>query len=400
MQILDYIKSVESGEKRDFDTPAYVVEERALRRNCEILASVAEKSGAQVLLALKGFAFTRTLKIVGEYLSGCACSGLWEARLAKEFMGKQIHTFSPAFKDGEFDEIATLSGHIIFNSLAQLARFKDKALANGVKIGLRCNVEFSKAPKELYNPCGRFSRLGVLARDLQKAHANGELEGVSGLHFHALCEESADSLELVLGEFRAKFGEFLPKMSWVNFGGGHHITKKGYDTELLIALCKGFAQDFGVQVLLEPGEAVGWEVGTLVASVVDLVRNEKDIAILDTSSEAHMPDTIIMPYTSEVAGARVLATREGEQISALQKDEFAYLLGGNTCLAGDIMGEYAFKTPLKRGDKVVFLDQAHYSIVKNTTFNGVVLPKLLFLRADGVLELVRDFGYEEYKRRN
>lgn len=388
MQILSKLDAVK--------TPAYVIEERALRGNCEILARVSEQSGAKILLALKGFAFSPALKIVGEYLSGCACSGLWEAKFAHEFMGKQIHTFSPAFKDGEIDEILSLSNHIVFNSLAQFERFKDKALRANVKIGLRCNPEISVAPKELYNPCGRFSRLGILASALQSA----DLSAVSGLHFHALCEESAESLELVLAEFKAKFGEFLPKMQWVNFGGGHHITKKGYDTDKLIALCKGFADEFGVQVFVEPGEAVGWEVGTLVASVIDIVRNEKNIAILDTSSEAHMPDTIIMPYTSEVANARILATRDGEKISSIQNGEFSYLLGGNTCLAGDIMGEYAFQKPLKVGDKVVFLDQAHYSIVKNTTFNGVVLPNLLFLRQNGELEIAREFSYEEYKRRN
>lgn len=388
MQILTRLNEIK--------TPAYVIEERALRQNCEILANVAQKSGAQILLALKGFAFSPALKIVGEYLSGCSCSGLWEAKFAKEFMTKQIHTFSPAFKDDEIDEILSLSNHIVFNSLTQFARFKDKALKAGVKIGLRCNPQFSVAPKELYNPCGRFSRLGIVAQNLQ----NADLSGVSGLHFHALCEESAESLERVLAEFKAKFGEFLPKMQWVNFGGGHHITKKGYDTDKLITLCKGFADEFGVQVFLEPGEAVGWEVGTLVASVIDKVQNEKNIAILDTSSEAHMPDTIIMPYTSEVANARILATRENKRVSTLQKGEFAYLLGGNTCLAGDIMGEYAFKNELKIGDKVVVLDQAHYSIVKNTTFNGVVLPNLLFLRENGDIEVAREFGYEEYKRRN
>lgn len=389
MQILNHLNKIKH-------TPAYVIEESALRKNCEILANVAEKSGAKILLALKGFAFTPALKIVGEYLSGCTCSGLWEAKLAKEFMDKEIHTFSPAFKDDEIDEILALSHHIVFNSLSQYKRFKNKALQAGVKIGLRCNVEFSIAPKELYNPCGRFSRLGILAKDL----VNADLSEVSGLHFHALCEESAHSLELVLKEFKKKFTAFIPKMRWINFGGGHHITKKGYDIDKLISLCKGFADEFGVQVYLEPGEAVGWEVGTLVASVIDIVRNEKNIAILDTSSESHMPDTIIMPYTSEVANARIIATRENEYVSNLKKDELAYLLGGNTCLAGDIMGEYAFKNELKCGDKIIFLDQAHYSIVKNTTFNGVILPNLLFLRHNGKVEVVREFSYEEYKRRN
>lgn len=376
-------------------TPAYIVEENALRKNCELLANIKKQSGAKILLALKGYAFTGSLDIVGEYLDGATCSGLWEAKLADEFMNdKEIHTFSPAFKDEEFDEIATLSKHIVFNSLYQFTQFKNRA--KGKEIGLRCNVEFSLAPKEIYNPCGRFSRLGIKANDLQKA----DLQGVSGLHFHALCEESAKSLELVLSEFEKKFKDFIPKMKWVNFGGGHHITKKGYDTQKLIKLCGDFSQKYGVAVYLEPGEAVGWQVGTLVASVIDIVENEKQIAILDTSSEAHMPDTIIMPYTSEVAKARIIATREGEQISAPQNDEFVYLLGGNTCLAGDIMGEYAFKTPLKRGDKVVFLDQAHYSIVKNTTFNGVVLPNLMLLNAKNELKMIREFAYEEYKRRN
>ncbi|EPP6630615.1 carboxynorspermidine decarboxylase [Campylobacter upsaliensis] len=375
-------------------TPAYILEEDKLRKNCELLAKVSEKSGAKVLLALKGFAFSGAMKIVGEYLHGCTCSGLWEAKFAKEFMDKEIHTFSPAFKDEEFDEIAKLSHHIVFNSLHQFHHFKEKAKAKS--LGLRCNPEYSLAPKELYNPCGRYSRLGILSKDLE----NADLSGVSGLHFHALCEESAEALEAVLKAFEAKFGKWLTQMKWVNFGGGHHITKKGYDVEKLITLCKKFSDKFGVQVYLEPGEAVGWQTGVLVASVIDIVENEKQIAILDTSSEAHMPDTIIMPYTSEVLNARVLSTREGEQISSLREGEKAYLLAGNTCLAGDVMGEYAFKNALQRGDKIVFLDQIHYSIVKNTTFNGVILPNLMLYTKEKKLEIVRKFSYEDYAKRN
>ncbi|EAH8337592.1 carboxynorspermidine decarboxylase [Campylobacter upsaliensis] len=375
-------------------TPAYILEEDKLRKNCELLAKVSEKSGAKVLLALKGFAFSGAMKIVGEYLHGCTCSGLWEAKFAKEFMDKEIHTFSPAFKDEEFDEIAELSHHIVFNSLHQFHHFKEKAKAKS--LGLRCNPEYSLAPKELYNPCGRYSRLGILSKDLE----NTDLSGVSGLHFHALCEESAEALEAVLKAFEAKFGKWLTQMKWVNFGGGHHITKKGYDVEKLITLCKKFSDKFGVQVYLEPGEAVGWQTGVLVASVIDIVENEKQIAILDTSSEAHMPDTIIMPYTSEVLNARVLSTREGEQISSLREGEKAYLLAGNTCLAGDVMGEYAFKNALQRGDKIVFLDQIHYSIVKNTTFNGVILPNLMLYTKEKKLEIVRKFSYEDYAKRN
>ncbi|EAK3282572.1 carboxynorspermidine decarboxylase, partial [Campylobacter upsaliensis] len=374
-------------------TPAYILEEDKLRKNCELLAKVSEKSGAKVLLALKGFAFSGAMKIVGEYLHGCTCSGLWEAKFAKEFMDKEIHTFSPAFKDEEFDEIAELSHHIVFNSLHQFHHFKEKAKAKS--LGLRCNPEYSLAPKELYNPCGRYSRLGILSKDLE----NTDLSGVSGLHFHALCEESAEALEAVLKAFEAKFGKWIAGMKWVNFGGGHHITKKGYDVEKLIALCKKFSDKFGVQVYLEPGEAVGWQTGVLVASVIDIVENEKQIAILDTSSEAHMPDTIIMPYTSEVLNARILSTREGEQISSLREGEKTYLLAGNTCLAGDVMGEYAFKNALQRGDKIVFLDQIHYSIVKNTTFNGVILPNLMLYTKKKKLEMIRKFSYEDYAKR-
>ncbi|EOE5701596.1 carboxynorspermidine decarboxylase [Campylobacter upsaliensis] len=375
-------------------TPAYILEEDKLRKNCELLAKVSEKSGAKVLLALKGFAFSGAMKIVGEYLHGCTCSGLWEAKFAKEFMDKEIHTFSPAFKDEEFDEIAELSHHIVFNSLHQFHHFKEKAKAKS--LGLRCNPEYSLAPKELYNPCGRYSRLGILSKDLE----NTDLSGVSGLHFHALCEESAEALEAVLKAFEAKFGKWIAEMKWVNFGGGHHITKKGYDVEKLIVLCKKFSDKFGVQVYLEPGEAVGWQTGVLVASVIDIVENEKHIAILDTSSEAHMPDTIIMPYTSEVLNARILSTREGEQISSLREGEKTYLLAGNTCLAGDVMGEYAFKNALQRGDKIVFLDQIHYSIVKNTTFNGVILPNLMLYTKKKKLEMIRKFSYEDYAKRN
>ncbi|TEY03927.1 carboxynorspermidine decarboxylase [Campylobacter sp. US33a] len=385
--MLDYLDGLKT-------TPAYILEEDKLRKNCELLASVGEKSSTKVLLALKGFAFSRAMKIVGEYLQGCTCSGLWEAKFAKEFMDKEIHTYSPAFKDDEMDEIINLSHHLVFNSLNQFEKFKEKAKEKS--LGIRCNVEFSLAPKELYNPCGRYSRLGIRAKDLEDTN----LEGLSGLHFHALCEESADALEAVLRAFENRFSPWIRKVKWVNFGGGHHITKKGYDVQKLIDICKKFSDKYGVQVYLEPGEAVGWQSGNLVASVIDIVENEKQIVILDTSSEAHMPDTIIMPYTSEVKNARILATRENEKISDLKKGEFAYWLTGNTCLAGDVMGEYAFDKKLNIGDKVVFLDQIHYTIVKNTTFNGVRLPNLMFLNSKNELEMVREFSYENYSKRN
>ncbi|WP_291953355.1 carboxynorspermidine decarboxylase [Campylobacter sp.] len=378
----------------NFKTPAYVLEEEKLRNNCELLAKISEQSGAKILLALKGFAFSGAMDIVGQYLSGCTCSGLWEAKYAKEFMDKEIHTFSPAFKSDEIDEIVELSHHIVFNSFNQFKKYKEKAQKKS--IGLRCNPEISVAPKEIYNPCGRYSRLGVRSCDFE----NEDIDGISGLHFHALCEESAHSLELVLNAFEHKFKPYIKKMKWVNFGGGHHITKQGYDTQKLIYLCKKFSDKYGVQVYLEPGEAIGWQCGSLVASVVDIIENEKKIAILDTSSEAHMPDTIIMPYTSEILNARILSSRNGEKYSELQNGEIAYLLGGNTCLAGDIMGEYAFKKELYIGQKIVFLDQIHYSIVKNTTFNGVKLPNLIFLDKNKKLSIVREFSYENYSQRN
>ena len=361
MQILQNLDKIEK-------TPIYVVEEAALKRNCELLAKIKEQSGAKILLALKAFSFTASLKLISKYLDGATCSGLWEAKLAKEFMGKEIHTYSPAFKDDEIDEITELSNHIVFNSLNQLNKYKDKALKKGKSIGL-----------------------GILAKDLQDEH----LQGVSGLHFHALCEESAESLELVLKSFEDKFGKFFTKLKWLNFGGGHHISKKGYNVDKLIKLCKDFSSRYNLEIYLEPGEAVAWQCGSLVSSVIDIVHNEKNIALLDTSNEAHMPDTVIMPYTSEVANARIL-----EKNSKPKQDEHSFLLAGISCLAGDVMGEYAFKKELKVNDKVVFLDQAHYSIVKNTTFNGVRLPILGFLRENGDLELVKSFSYEDFKRRN
>ncbi|MCR6593991.1 carboxynorspermidine decarboxylase [Campylobacter insulaenigrae] len=387
MQIQHYLD-------KNFQTPAYILEEEKLRKNCELLAKVSEQSGAKILLALKGFAFSGAMDIVGEYLSGCTCSGLWEAKYAKEFMNKEIHIFSPAFKEDEIDEIVKLSHHIVFNSFNQFKKYKEKAKQKS--IGLRCNPEISVAPKEIYNPCGKYSRLGIRSCDFE----NEDIGKVSGLHFHALCEESAHSLELVLNAFENKFQPYIKKMKWINFGGGHHITRQGYDVQKLIDICKKFSDKYNVQVYLEPGEAIGWECGSLVASVIDIVENEKKIAILDVSSEAHMPDTIIMPYTSEILNARILASRDGMRYSELKKGEVSYLLGGNTCLAGDIMGEYAFDKELFVGQKIVFLDQIHYSIVKNTTFNGVRLPNLMMLDKNKKLSIVREFGYENYSKRN
>jgi carboxynorspermidine decarboxylase len=363
-------------------TPCYVCEEHLLEQNLELLDYVQQKSGAKIILALKGFAMWSTFPLVRRYLKGATASGLWECKLAFEEFGKEVHTYSPAFKADEFEAIAKMSDHVVFNSLRQLRTFKEIAKRYGCSVGVRVNPEFSAAPVDLYNPCAPFSRLGVVRSQFEWD------EAIEGLHFHALCEESAESLAGVLEAFEEKFGEFLPKCKWVNFGGGHHITKEGYNVELLIKLIKNFKERYDVEVYLEPGEAVGWQTGALVASVVDIVRNRMDIAILDTSAEAHMPDVLAMPYRPAVRG--------GDEPG---KKPYTYRLAGNSCLAGDVIGDYSFDEPLKIGEKIIFEDMIHYTFVKNTTFNGIRLPSLAILRKNGELEIVKKFDYCDYKHR-
>ncbi len=366
------------------ETPVYILEEKKLEKNLQLLASIEKRSDAKILLALKGFAFSGAMDMVSNYLSGCCASGLYEARYAKEMVGKEVHTFSPAFKESEFSEIVELSNHIVFNSFGQWQKFKDLVVGK-ISCGLRVNPEVSASPTDMYNPCAKYSRLGITKKEFRP----DLLDGIEGLHFHALCEQGADALEKVIIGFEDKFGEYIYDMKWINFGGGHHITKEGYDVDKLIYLIKNFRQKYDVDVYLEPGEAVGWQTGVLVSSVLDIVHNEIDIAILDTSAEAHMPDTILMPYRADVRGA----TFAGQK-------EYTYRLTGNTCLAGDIMGDYSFDRALKVGDLVIFEDQIHYTIVKNTTFNGIKLPNLAILKKDGTIKMVKNFGYNEYKNRN
>jgi carboxynorspermidine decarboxylase len=367
------------------DTPAYVCEEALLEENLKRLYYVQEQSGAKVLLALKGFALQDTFYLAKQYLHGCTASGLYEARLADERFGKEVHTYSPAFKQSEINEIADISDHIVFNSFAQWQRFKPKVLGK-VSCGIRVNPEVSSAPVAMYDPSGEFSRLGVT-----KSSFKAELlEGIDGLHFHALCEQNVDALEMVLEGFERNFGEFISQMKWVNFGGGHHITRDDYDIERLIWVIKEFKKRHNdITLYLEPGEAVGWQSGALVASVLDIVENGMQIAILDTSAEAHMPDTLAMPYRAQIRGAGLA-----------NEKKHTYRLGGNTCLAGDIIGDYSFDEALKVGDKLIFEDMIHYTIVKNTTFNGIKLPDLSLLKKDGSYEVLKRFGYEEYRRRN
>ncbi len=368
-------------------TPCYVCEEELLERNLKILDRVQRESGAKILLALKGFAMWSTFDLVGRYLHGTSASGLHEAILGRETMNREVHTYSPAFKDEEIEQIAKISDHLIFNSPQQVERFLERAKSANPNLscGLRVNPEVSSAPVDLYNPCAPYSRLGTTISNFDPSIVSK----LDGLHFHALCEQNVDALEEVLKSFEEKFAPFLPSMEWVNFGGGHHITRKDYDVERLIEVVAAFRKRHGgITVYLEPGEAVGWQTGPLVASVLDIVHNGIDIAILDVSAEAHMPDTLAMPYRAEVRGAG----KPGEK-------RYTYRLGGNTCLAGDIMGDYSFDRPLQIGDKILFEDQIHYTMVKSTTFNGVPHPSIAIWTKENELKIVRRFGYEDFKTR-
>lgn len=375
-------------------TPAYVLEESLLKRNLALLDRVQKESGGRIILALKGFAFWSSFHWVREVLQGATASSLHEARLAKEEMRKEVHVYSVAFTDKEFPEVLAIADHIVFNSFSQWRRFKPLVMAaresglptrRHVSCGIRVNPGHSEVKTPLYDPCYTHSRLGVTREEFRP----DELDGIDGLHFHAHCGNNSDTLERVVASFEERFGEFLPRMKWVNFGGGHHITKDGYDVERLVRVIKTFREKHGVDVYVEPGEAVGWRTGPLVSSVVDIVRNGMDIAILDTSATAHMPDTLEMPYRPEIRGA-----------DEPGKLPHTYRLGGLTCLAGDVIGDYSFSRPLAIGDKLVFEDMIHYTIVKNTTFNGIPLPSLCIWTEDGRLQVVREFGYDDYKLRN
>lgn len=370
----------------EMETPVYVVDEGLLEENLRILDFVQKKTGCKILLALKGFAMFSLFPLISRYLHGIAASSLDEARLGFEEFKKEVHTFSPAYKEREFDQILSCSDHVIFNSFSQWELFRPRCACDSAKrFGIRINPEHSEVKTAIYDPCAPFSRLGVTRRNFRP----DALEGITGLHFHTLCELNADSLERTLAVVEEKFGSFLRGMEWVNFGGGHHITREDYDIDLLCSLIQRFGEKFGVQVYLEPGEAIALNTGFLVAAVLDIIENSgMNIAILDTSAAAHMPDVIEMPYRPVVEGAG-------------NPGEFPYTfrLGGLTCLAGDVIGDYSFPEPLRAGSKLVFLDMAHYSMVKNNTFNGVRLPSIAVRMHDKGVRVVREFGYEEYRRR-
>ena len=369
-------------EWMEVPTPSYVIHRDLLERNLEILARLQEETGAKVLLAQKCFSMFYFYPLIGKYLSGATASGLYEARLAHEEMGKENHIFSPAYREEDFDEIAEICDHVIFNSFGQLEKFGDRARSRGVSCGLRLNPEHSTQEHEIYDPCSAGSRLGTRLRDFQR----DKLDGVDGFHFHTLCEQDADALEETLQALEQKFGPYLKGRKWINFGGGHHITREGYQMDRLKRCIAHFQDKYGLKVYLEPGEAVALNAGFLVSTVLDVQESARNV-ILDTSAACHMPDVIEMPYRPPVIGADEPDVKE-----------FSYRFGGPTCLAGDVIGEYSFDEPLKIGSRVVFGDMAIYSMVKNNTFNGMPLPRIVAVEEDG-WKVIRQFGYEDFKGR-
>lgn len=372
-------------------TPCYIVQERALKENLEQLAGLARETGCRILLAQKAFSMFRVYPLIGNYLAGTTASGLYEARLGAECMGKENHIFSPAYREEEMGEILSLCGHVVLNSPQQIRRYKRQILAAGRSVGLRVNPECStQEGHAIYDPCAPGSRLGTTLSQLERALAETPdlLEGIEGLHFHTLCEQDADALAVTLDAVVEKFGVYMAKMKWVNLGGGHHITRPGYHMETLKQCIRRVQKLCGGTVYLEPGEAVALQAGTLRTSVLEITENGVQTAILDASAACHMPDVLEMPYRPPLSGAGL----PGEKA-------FTYRLAGPTCLAGDVIGDYSFDRPLETGDVLEFQDMAIYSMVKNNTFNGMALPDIVLEREDGSMELVRRFGYEDFKGR-
>ena len=366
-------------------TPAYVVMEELLRRNLAVLRDLQQETGAHVLLAQKAFSMFHFYPLIAEYLAGAAASGLLEARLAYEEMkGKENHVFSPAFKEADMAEIVKIADHIVFNSFAQWEKYGEFALKRGCACGLRINPEHSTQEHAIYDPCSAGSRLGVKRGDFRPE----KIEGLTGLHFHTLCEQGAEPLAETLEAVEEKFDAWLPQMEWINFGGGHHITREGYDIDLLKQCIMRMQTKYGLKVYIEPGEAIALDAGFLVAEVLEIVENDTPVAILDTSAACHMPDVIEMPYRPLVLGGG----EAGEK-------PFAYTFAGPTCLAGDTIGTYSFDAPLAAGSRVVFGDMAIYTMVKNNTFNGMPLPAIVAVDETGAWQVVRRFGYEDFKMR-
>ena len=372
-------------------TPIYIIEEKKLRRNLTLIAGVAAKADIEVILAFKAFALWKTFPIFKEYIRSTTASSLAEARLAYEAFGAPAHTYSPAYTDEEFDAIAACSSHLTFNSLSQYERFHERA--KGVSIGLRVNPEYSEVETLLYNPCAPGTRFGVTADKLPEQLP----EDIRGFHCHCHCESGADVFERTLKHIEEKFAKWFPQLEWINFGGGHLMTRKDYDVELLIRLMQGFHKRYPwLKVILEPGSAFAWQTGPLVSHVVDIVE-DKGIrtAILDVSFTCHMPDCLEMPYFPEVRGAEHIS--ENSELS--EYSDFVYRLGGNSCLSGDFMEYWQFDHQLQVGEEVIFEDMIHYTTVKTNMFNGVRHPSIGMLHEDGKLEILREFDYSDYKNR-
>lgn len=366
-------------------TPCFVVDEKRLTDNLEILKDVSERAGCKILLAQKAFSMFYAYPLISKYLAGTTASGLYEARLGKEKFGGETHVFSPAYREDEFEEILKYADDIVFNSPKQVKKYAQKAKDLGKSVGLRVNPECStQEGHAIYDPCSPGSRLGTTLKNFDESI----LPFLDGLHFHTLCEQNSDDLETTAKAFEEKFGKYLKGMKWVNFGGGHHITRKDYDREKLISVVKHFREKYDVEVYLEPGEAVVLNAGFLVSTVLETMNNGMDIAILDTSAACHMPDVLEMPYRPPLMNS-------GEP----NEKEFTYRLGGPTCLAGDVIGDYSFDKPLNEGDKVVFEDMALYTMVKTNTFNGMPLPSILYRKLDGETVTVKTFGYEDFASR-
>lgn len=378
---------------KDLPTPCYVVDEGKIRKNLEILADLEQECGCHILLAQKAFSMYSLYPMIGQYISGTTASGLYEARLGYEEMGKENHVFAPAYKEKDMEELVQICDHIIFNSFAQYEKYKKmcresakvrkdkKAVSVGIRINPQCSTQEGH---EIYDPCGYASRLGVTEEQFRE----DLLEGVEGLHFHTLCEQNADDLVTTFQAFEKKFGKYLYRMKWLNMGGGHHITRDDYDRELLIKCIRHIRDTYGVEVYLEPGEAIALNAGYLVTEVMDIVENGLSVLILDASAACHMPDVLEMPYRPPLKDSG----NAGEKA-------FTYRLSSCTCLAGDVIGDYSFDKQIHVGDKLYFQDMAIYSMVKNNTFNGIPLPGIAVMKEDGDCELIRTFGYGDFKGR-
>ena len=366
-------------------TPAYVIDEAKLVNNLEILKSVQEQTGCKVLLAQKAFSMYATYPLISQYLAGTTASGLYEAKLGREEFGGEVHVFAPAFKDADLEEILEIADHIVFNSERQLRKHVDKCRAVGVSVGLRINPECStQGDHALYDPCAAGSRFGVridqFSEDL--------VDLVDGLHFHTLCEQNSDDLKTTLDAVEAKFGPYLHRIKWLNMGGGHHVTREDYDLDLLISSIQHMQETYGLEVYIEPGEAIALNAGYLVTEVLDIFENGIETLVLDASATCHMPDVLEMPYRPPL--------RHGFEAG---EKAYTYRLSSNTCLTGDIIGDYSFEKPVEIGDKLYFEDMAIYSFVKNNTFNGIGLPSLVLMDKTGDCRIVKSFGYEDFKGR-